>query len=235
MKRSIFEHSKDGMDSDSYRDLQVLIEISTESSITQRRLAKKQGLALGLTNFLVRRLVRKGHIKVVNLQHNRIRYLITPKGLMEKARLTYAYIEYSLYFYRQIRGFLTRALAMIPPSAGKKIVLCGTGEVAEIACLLLQQNGFNLVAVVESQAGSDAMFLGQPVRSLKELSALSFDWVIVTSLRDRDQMKQHLDQQGVPEAKVIAIPDEGTPTFHTQTLPLLETPLLGERPLEVSK
>jgi len=202
------------MDSDSYRDLRVLTEIASEASITQRRLAQKQGMALGLTNLLIRRLVHKGYIKIVNLQRNRIRYLITPTGLMEKARLTYEYIEYSLYFYRQIREFLTRMLATIPPSAGKKILLCGTGEVAEIAFLLLQQNGFDIVAVVEPQATAGTLFLNQPVRSLMELSSVSFDWVMVTSLKDRDRMKQELRQWGVPEAQIIVIPDERAPAFH---------------------
>ena len=201
------------MDNDALRDLQLLTEFSSETSITQRALAKKQGVALGLTNLLIRRLVRKGYIKIVNLQRNRIRYLVTPQGVMEKARLTYEYLEYSLYFYRQIREFLTRTLAAIPPAAGKKIVLCGTGEVAEIAFLLLQQNGFDIVAIVEPQAGSNASFLSRPVKSLAELLDLSFDWVVVTSLKDRGYMKQQLHRQGVPDAKVIAIRDEGTPTF----------------------
>ena len=223
------------MNSNAYRDLQLLTELSSEAPVTQRGLAKKQGLALGLTNLLIRRLVRKGYVKIVNLQRNRIRYLVTPTGLMEKARLTYEYIEYSLYFYRQIREFLTRTLATIPPSAGKKILLCGTGEVAEIAFLLLQRNGFEIVAVVEPQTGAGAVFLGQPVKHLSELAALSFDWAIVTSLHARDQMKQRLRQHGVPDETIITIPDEGTPAFRARTLPPLETPPLDGRPLEVSK
>src|SRR3990167_2891120 len=104
------------MNADSYRELRVLTDVSSDGFVTQRGLAKKYGLALGLTNLLIRRLIRKGHIKIVNLQRNRLQYLVTPQGLTEKARLTYAYIEYSLYFYRQIREFLTRALATIPSS-----------------------------------------------------------------------------------------------------------------------
>ena len=88
-----------------------MTDISSGSSVTQRHLAKKHGLALGLTNLLLRRLVKKGYVKIVNLQRNRLGYLLTPTGLTEKVRLTYEYIEYSLYFYRQIRAFLTHALA----------------------------------------------------------------------------------------------------------------------------
>jgi hypothetical protein len=55
------------MDVESYRKLQFLTEISSGDSVTQRRLAKKHGLALGLTNFLIHRLFKKGYVKIVNL------------------------------------------------------------------------------------------------------------------------------------------------------------------------
>lgn len=219
------------MNSESLRDFQLLTEISSGDLVTQRRLAKKQGLALGLTNLLIRRLVHKGYVKMVTMPRNRIRYLLTPTGLMEKARLTCAYLEYSLYFYRQIRAFLTRTLAAIPSTAGKRILLCGTGEVAEIACLLLQQNGFQIAAVVDAQATGRASFLGHPIQPLSAVPALAFDWVVVASLRERTQMQQELHEQGVAETKIIVIPDEGTPAFRAEdviSLPpvVIETPVV---------
>lgn len=221
------------MDIDAYRDLRLLTEISSEEVVTQRSLAKKHGLALGLTNLLIRRLVRKGHVKIVNLNHNRIRYLITPQGLVEKARLTYAYLEYSLYFYRQIRTFLTRALSTIRQSEGKDVLLYGTGEVAEIAFVIFRQNGFEIVAVMDEDARNDASFLSHSVRRMSDLSTLSFDRVVVASLAGRGDIVQQLIRRGVPESKIIAIPDEQTPEFrqmHTTPMPSAPVPLLSEAP-----
>ena len=76
------------MNTESYRELKVLDELSNNKSPTQRHLAKKMGVALGLTNLMIRRCVKKGYVKVVNVQKNRIQYLLTPQGIAEKSRLT---------------------------------------------------------------------------------------------------------------------------------------------------
>ncbi len=199
------------MDLDSYRDLQLLTEISSSDSVTQRRLAKRYRLALGLTNFLMRRLVKKGYVKIVNLERKRLRYLITPKGLAEKARLTYDYLEYSLYFYRQIRTLLARALTVIVESGRKETVLYGTSEVAEVAFLMMQQHGVRIVAVVDDASDSQTFFMDQRVRHPQELARCTFDWVVVAVLKDADRVLQDLRRYGVAEKQIIALPDHGAP------------------------
>lgn len=195
------------MDREAYRDLQLLTEISSRDSVTQRRLAKRYRLALGLTNFLMRRLIKKGYIKIVNLERRRLRYLITPKGLAEKARLTYEYLEYSLYFYRQIRDFLSRALMAIPQSGGRSAILYGSGEVAEVAFLTMQQHGIHIVAVIDGDANGRASFMGQSIKRVSDLPSFSFEWAVVARLEDSQHTVQQLCQFGVPEERIIAIPE----------------------------
>lgn len=197
------------MNTDAYRDLQLLTEISSSDSVTQRSLAKRHRLALGLTNFLLRRLVKKGYVKVVNLQRNRLRYLITPQGFAEKARLTYEYLDYSLYFYRQIRALMGRALSLITQSGRMQTVLYGTGEVAEAAFLMMQRHNIPVMAVIGDESDAPPAFLGQPVRPLQDLAKLSFDWVVVASLKDPDTATQRLRRAGVPAERILAVPDGG--------------------------
>ena len=82
------------MDIEARRDLTVLDAITDNQRITQRRLAAKLGVALGLTNVYLKRLIHKGYIKCVNIQSNRLLYLITPQGIAEKTRLTYQFMDY---------------------------------------------------------------------------------------------------------------------------------------------
>ena len=173
--------------------------------MTQRSLAKKHGMALGLTNFLLRRLIRKGYVKIVNLQRNRLRYLITPKGVAEKTRLAYEYFEYSLHLYRYIRACLARVLSVIVESGGKDVIICGTGEVAELVFLILQQHGLCVRAVVDPSGNERARFMNQPVKSMAELSTASFDRIVVATLGDPQQMVHRLTQAGVPKEKLIVI------------------------------
>src|SRR6266550_7618540 len=92
------------------RNLQALAAIAEDAQITQRNLANKLGMALGLTNIYLKRLVRKGYVKCVNVQSNRLRYLLTPTGIAEKTRLTFEIMEYSLVLYRQVRQHLRAVL-----------------------------------------------------------------------------------------------------------------------------
>ena len=212
------------MDLDAYRDPQLLTEIASGDSVTQRGLARKYGLALGLTNFLLRRLIKKGHVKIVNLKRNRLRYLLTPTGMAQKARLTYEYLDYSLALYRQIRTLLTRTLSVILQSGGKRIVLCGTGELAEIAYVLMQQRGLQIVAVVEDGTNG-ATFMSQPVRHLSAIPTLSFDRLVVASFTDHHKLLHQLARWGGPPDRIITVPEgerapwlgEPTPAFLEET------------------
>ena len=73
-------------------EFEVLNSVESKDTITQRELARKTGLSLGAVNVLIKRLINKGLLKIEHINAKTIRYFLTPKGLMEKARLTYQYI-----------------------------------------------------------------------------------------------------------------------------------------------
>jgi predicted transcriptional regulator len=81
------------VDVEAHRDLRLLEAVHQDSRVTQRGLASKLGIALGLANIYLKRMIRKGYIKCVNVQPNRISYLVTPRGIAEKARLTYEFMD----------------------------------------------------------------------------------------------------------------------------------------------
>src|SRR5262249_56679704 len=88
------------MERHAERDLQILTAIGEGHPLTQRDLAQRLGVALGLTNLYLKRLARKGFIKVVQFPQKpaarkRLRYLVTPTGIAEKSRLTYEDSAYS--------------------------------------------------------------------------------------------------------------------------------------------
>ena len=126
------------MNTGAYRELKVLEELSANPSLTQRTLSSRLEVALGLTNLMIRRLVKKGYVKVVSTQKNRIRYFLTPSGITEKTRLTYEYLEYSLHLYREVRRLLTDTLSQVAAGGGRRVVFFGTSEVAEITYLTIK-------------------------------------------------------------------------------------------------
>ena len=135
------------MDIEARRHLRLLEAVEEDSRVTQRGLAVKLGIALGLTNIYLKRLVRKGYIKCVNVQSNRLSYLITPRGIAEKVRLTYEFMDYSLHLYSEVRQHL-RGMLHECAASGSRIAIYGRGEAAEIAYLSLKESARTLDAAV---------------------------------------------------------------------------------------
>jgi DNA-binding MarR family transcriptional regulator len=194
------------MDAESRRDLQLLETLERESSISQRTLATRLGIALGLTNLYVKRLVRKGYVKCVTVAPNRLIYLVTPRGLAVKARLTYEFMKYSLDYYRDVRRHLRHSLSA-GVGAHQRIALYGTGDVAELVFLLLKEMGLELVVVVDDAEGT---FLGAPVQPVADHDTTTYDVLIVAVLERPGAARKRLIAAGVPRDKLLML--EAKPT-----------------------
>jgi DNA-binding MarR family transcriptional regulator len=190
------------------RDLEILTAVDEGGTLTQRALAQRLGVALGLTNLYLKRLSRKGYLKIVEFPkkpatRKRLRYLLTPKGISEKTRLTYEHMSYALNLYRRTRETLRDTLAELAPAGAKRIVLYGTGDAAELAYLTLREFGLEPIAVFAAQSGAD--FLGYRVRPLAELGQEEVDRVIVATFERPEPLVAELIALGVPAAKLVTL------------------------------
>ena len=107
-------------------ELEILRSVNEENRITQRELAKRTGLSLGSVNVLVKRLIHKGLIKIEHVNARSIKYILTPKGLMEKARLTYHYIVQSYNYISNIEYKLEQIICQ--KKQGIKLILYGNKD-----------------------------------------------------------------------------------------------------------
>jgi DNA-binding MarR family transcriptional regulator len=197
------------MDVESRRDLQLLEALEQESRITQRSLSVRLGIALGLTNLYLKRLIRKGYVKCVTVSPNRLVYSLTPKGVSRKARLTYEFMKYSLDFYRDARQHLRRSLAQAV-TRQQRVALYGTGDAAELVFLLTREMGLELIAVFAPEGGGQ--FLGHPVLPLAEHATVPYDVLIVAVLERPAGTVKLLRQSGVSDRKVLMLrPDVPSP------------------------
>ncbi len=190
------------------RDLEILTAIDEGLPLTQRALAERLGVALGLTNLYVKRLAKKGYIKIAEFPRKpaakkRLRYLLTPRGMAEKTRLTYEHMSYSLNLYRRARQNLREALSRLADSAPKRIAFFGIGEAAELAYLTLKELGLEPIAVFAR--GGSGQFLGFPVRPLDELAAEDFDIVIVASFERPEPLVAELVGLGLSADKLLTL------------------------------
>jgi hypothetical protein len=196
------------MDLEAHRDLKLLEAVEQDSHVTQRGLASQLGIALGLANIYLKRLMTKGYIKVSNVQPNRLSYLITPRGVAEKARLTYEFMDYSLHLYKEVRQHLRDVLQECA-AAGRDVAIYGRGEAAELAYLSLKESGLEPVAIFDAESGPG--FLGMPVRPIAEHGEVHYDLMIVATLDKDGTHIADLLRVGVPQDKLFPLRRDSVP------------------------
>lgn len=195
-----------GIPKEELRDLQLLSEIEKSSQLNQRALAKKLGIALGLTNLCIKRLVKKGHVQVANVDNRRLKYIITPKGMAEKSRLTYEYLKSTVSFYKRVRGVVVRVFKRLQDEGHEKVVFFGGGEEAEIAYISLHQTDLVLEAVIDGETAGASLF-GHPVLPIEELPNLDYDVVVVVSFEKGTEKRQALIDMDVDPETIVLLGD----------------------------
>jgi DNA-binding MarR family transcriptional regulator len=190
------------------RDLEILTAVGEGTPLTQRDLAQRLGVALGLANLCLKRLATKGFIKIVEFPRRpaarkRLRYLLTPKGIKEKSRLTYEHVAYALALYRRARQTLRESLSLLPETGMKRIALCGTGEAAELAYLALKEFGIEPVGIFGRESGGS--FLGFAVRPLDDLSQEDVEGVVVATFEPPEAHVAELKALGLPPQKLLTL------------------------------
>jgi len=85
----------------------VLRLLEVNPHLTQRELSKSLGVSLGGVNYCLNALVAKGSVKIQNFKNNKNKwvyaYLLTPKGIAEKAALTGAFLKRKMQQYQQLK------------------------------------------------------------------------------------------------------------------------------------
>ena len=104
--RTLPEPGPAGMLTDEYR-YRILKLLEADPSASQRKLADQLGISLGRVNFCLQALIDKGLIKANNFRNSANKraylYLLTPKGIEEKARVTMRFLKYKLEEYEALR------------------------------------------------------------------------------------------------------------------------------------
>ncbi len=193
--------------------VKLLDNVSDAGASNQRDLARQIGISVGLVNALVHRAVRKGLIKIREAPARRYAYYLTPKGFAEKSRLVAEYLDFSLNFFRTARQEYADVFARCEGAGHKRIILCGAGELAEIASLAAHGMTIELVGIYD-RTTNNARVAGLPV--LRDLLGIGPEDVVVITENRRpqdiyDELSVKLGSSRVfaPEFLRIAAPAAG--------------------------
>jgi len=189
------------MDTQDIRTLKILEAIDGQDAPSQRDMAEALNISLGLINSFIRRLAKKGYFKVTHLPKNRMRYILTPQGVTEKTRLTYAYIQYSYRFYRDARHRTRNLFHKLKAEGVERVAFFGEGDLAEIAYLSLQESDLTFAAI-GNFTENDGPFFGHRILGMDELIGSVFDVVVLTNDRPDPDLVGILVEKGLAASKI---------------------------------
>ena len=182
-------------------ELEFLAAIERGEVITQMALRKRIGVSIGLVNALLKRGMRNGYVKARKVPFKRYAYYVTPEGFGEKSRLVATYLENSLAFFRGARNEYADIFARECAAGRSRLVLVGSGELAEIAILAAWGEGLTLLALLDAETNQEQHYGVRVIRSLEEIG--QFDAVVITDSRTPQQSYEAMCER-LPEVQVLA-------------------------------
>jgi len=175
--------AKSGLNTESpSTTLELLSSVEDDQHLSQRKLALRLGVAVGLANRYLKRCAHKGLIKMTKAPARRYAYYLTPKGFSEKSRLTAEYLSHSFEFFRTAQSECQRTLRAAEARGWRRVVLFGAGELAEIATLAAREIDVELIAIL-APGRNEQEIAGLPVvTSLEDIPAA--DAVLITDIQN---------------------------------------------------
>ncbi len=186
---------------DAYRTFQLMNYLEAGDTVSQRELAGRLGIAVGLVNSCLKNFVAKGYVRVKAFPRNRYAYLLTPKGFAEKSRLAYQHLNYFTSLYTTTRQEYLDLFRRLKAQGVSEVAFCGVNEVAEIAYLSLQEAGVSLQLVMDDVAAGKRFFAFS-VTTLADGVRGDCREIIISSMKKRDQLNASLLQLGIAVERI---------------------------------
>lgn len=124
-----------------HKEINILEVLQDGEDISQRDIANRTGMSLGMVNILLNKCIKKGLVKIEHLNSRSVRYILTPKGIQEKTAKTIEYIKKSYKAILKLSAYI-RELTEEQVRRNKKICLLGP-----------QDEMFQLVSAVLGEMG----------------------------------------------------------------------------------
>jgi DNA-binding Lrp family transcriptional regulator len=179
--------------SEEMRDLRLLEELEKNPIVSQRELSHRFGIALGVTNACLRRMARKGWIRIRDLNPRRIGYYLTPKGMLEKTRLTIHLISFRLQHYSELKKVIGNRLLEMQRAGMQRIAFYGVSDEMEVAYITLQGVNLKLVGIFEDDESlKPKIIFGYEIEPVSRVQELKPDCILITSLTENEQKRERL-------------------------------------------
>ncbi|MDP1808984.1 MAG: winged helix-turn-helix transcriptional regulator [Actinomycetota bacterium] len=166
-------------ETEALHNLRVLEEIEKNPKISQRELSSHLGVALGITNALLKTLVHKGLIKIRGENNRSLTYHLTHAGILQKSALAMRWTLNTVDFYRQARRDVAERMEAIADEGIRSIVLYGISEFTEIAVIVSYEVSLEVKGLIDGNGSGRKSILGLPIGSDDLIDKIKPDALVV--------------------------------------------------------
>ncbi|CAB5084618.1 hypothetical protein D3OALGB2SA_868 [Olavius algarvensis associated proteobacterium Delta 3] len=182
----------------STNDFHILDALDAEEITSQRQLSEHTGISLGQVNYVVKRLLEKGLVKIGNFQRNPQKigyaYLLTPKGFEAKSKMAVRFVMAQLKKYNVLQERLGNRLGEIAEMGVERIVFVGPVMVHEFVESIIEKKDLNL----KLEGHITDVFKLKEIPSKQYGAALLFD-------EEAAGIKRLTAETGIPQEKLIPL------------------------------
>ena len=166
----------------------ILQSLENGEQPSQRQLSSQLGINVASINFALKKLTKRGFVKMLGANPRRMQYILTPKGIAEKTQLAYKFFDRNFHFYKAVRKDVEDKIGSIQFNDKKRVALYGVTDLMELAYLVIQDKELELVAIVDDEA--KIRIFGYHVVGTEEINNYSPDFLMLTKELDASKIKQ---------------------------------------------
>ena len=186
------------MTPEELRTLTIFNEVENSPGINQRKLARELGISLGLTNTYFQRVLKKGWVRAKQVKPRRWLYFLTPKGALEKSRLSLSYMHRTLESFRELKSKGDKHLRVLSEKGISGIHLCGEDDLTEILSFCFTGFKIELLSLISEKTLMDEIELS---RHPKFPELKSGELIMLASLQYQASLAELLVQNGLQKNK----------------------------------
>lgn len=117
----------------------IMSEVAENKNVTQRELSKKLGVSVSTANLLINKMIREGLIKMTQVSQKQVLYMLTPEGMMEKAKKTVMYLKLHYRAIYETKEKIKDTLAKLTQKHDVIYILLNNDEMSELISLSVSE------------------------------------------------------------------------------------------------
>lgn len=117
----------------------IMLEIAENENVTQRELSRKLGVSVSTVNMLINKMIKEGLIKMNQVSQKQVLYMLTPVGMVEKAKKTVRYLKIHYRAIYSTKEIIKSVLSELDKEHDAIFVLISNDEMGEIIGLAVAE------------------------------------------------------------------------------------------------